>query len=463
MDRIEETVAERDRRLHFVGVAGSGMSALAQYRALQGGQASGSDRCFDQGEQDAARAAMASLGIEITPQDGSGVAGAAGVITSTAVEREIPDLNRARELGLPIWHRADLLAHHMQGPSLAVAGTSGKSTVVAMAFEILRAAGRDPGLITGARLLSLTKGGVLGNAWCGKGPLVAEADESDGSLVRHHPQASIILNLHRDHMEMDQVMEQFQQFKRQTRGPVIVSDDLNLGPLRQGAELFGPSREARYRATDIWSERDGCGFRLDDVRFQLPVPGLYNAWNGLAAVAACHALGIDYSTSSEALARFGGVHRRFEQIGQAGGVEVVDDFAHNPTKLEAVLSLAKARGRRVLALFQPHGFAPTRFQRHELLRTFSETLRPEDKLWIAPIFFAGGTVSRDISSADLVRELATLGAPALLMENRTEWLREVAALAAKGDTVLILGARDPSLPALARAVLETLRAGSPRT
>ncbi|MFH0947043.1 MAG: Mur ligase domain-containing protein [Planctomycetota bacterium] len=461
MDRIEAAVAERDQRLHFVGLAGSGMSALAQYRVLQGGRASGSDRCFDQGEQEPVRAGLGSLGIGITPQDGSGVAGAAGVISSTAVEREIPDLIRARKLGLPIWHRAELLAEHLRGASLAVAGTSGKSTVVAMVFEILREAGEDPGLITGARLRSLMGGHLLGNAWSGKGPLVAEADESDGSLVHHHPEASIILNLHRDHMETEQVMEQFRLFKRQTRGPVVVSDDPNLRPLWKGAALFGTSRHARYRATGLWSERDGCGFRLEDVRFRLPMPGLYNASNGLAATAICHSVGIDLATAREALARFGGVHRRFELIGQARGVEVVDDFAHNPVKLAAVLTLAKSRSQRVLALFQPHGFAPTRFQRHELLEMFAATLRPEDRLWIAPIFFAGGTVCRDISSADLVRELAGLGAPALPVPDRERWPGEVAALAERGDTVLVLGARDPSLPALAREVLETIRSGLP--
>ena len=456
MNRIRSAVLDPNQKLHFVGLAGSGMSALAQYRALSGGRVSGSDRAFDQGEQTPDRDVLRALGVEILRQDGTGVPAADLLVRSTAVESEIPDLVRARESGVPCCHRAELLAELLHDSSLAVAGTSGKSTVAAMVFEILLHAGRDPGLITGGRLRSLMSDRLLGNAQFGRGPLVVEADESDGSLVRHFPEAALILNLHRDHMETDQALEQFSRFRQQTRGPVVLSDDENLAELRPGALLFGWSKAADLRATDRTLTRNGSGFSVRDVRFELPVPGAFNAWNGLAAAALCHALGVELEVSAAALSRFGGVQRRFERLGEAGGVEVFDDFAHNPVKLRAALQLAQQRSRRVLALFQPHGFAPTRFQRTDLVKMFQSTLRTEDRLWLAPIFFAGGTVSREISSADLVNDLRSLGAPAQEGGERGTWIREVSELAQDGDTVLILGARDASLPELGRRLLVEL-------
>jgi len=442
--------------LHFVGLAGSGMSALAQYLALAGRRVTGSDRAFDRGEQSTDRQTLQSLGIEILPQDGTGAAGADLLVRSTAVETDIPDLVRARELAVPCCHRAELLAELLNGPSLAVAGSSGKSTVVAMVFEILLHAGRDPGLITGGRLRSLVSEHSLGNARFGRGPLVVEADESDGSLVRHAPEAALILNLHRDHMETDQVLEQFLRFREQTRGNVVLSDDENLAPLWPGALLFGQSPRADLRAEQLTLTRDGSRFSVRGVPFRLPVPGSFNAWNGLAAAALCFAVGVELEVAAAALARFQGVLRRFERLGAAGGVEVVDDFAHNPVKLRAALRLAQQRSARVLALFQPHGFAPTRFQRTELVEMFQGTLRPQDRLWLAPIYFAGGTVKREISSADLVRDLKERGAPAFEAPDREAWIEAVRREARSGDTVLLLGARDPSLPELGRRLVRKL-------
>ncbi|HEX9080934.1 MAG TPA: L,D-transpeptidase family protein, partial [Holophagaceae bacterium] len=200
-------------RLHFAGVAGSGMSALAQFLAMKGGQASGSDRSFDQGERPEARRQLETLGIAIHPQDGSGLEGdCAALVVSTAVEDEVPDVAEARRLGVPVLHRSELLAHWVATHrTLAITGTSGKSTTVAMAFEILRGAGRDPSVITGGELASLQAEGLWGNAWAGSSDLlVIEADESDGSLVNYHPAVGVILNLQRDHKEEAEVAAMFQ-------------------------------------------------------------------------------------------------------------------------------------------------------------------------------------------------------------------------------------------------------------
>ncbi|MBI4878050.1 MAG: UDP-N-acetylmuramate--alanine ligase [Planctomycetes bacterium] len=456
VSELAALVENADKVVHFVGACGAGVSALLQYRLLGGGKASGSDRSFDRGEQRQARERLETLGARIYPQDGSGVGGADLVVASTAVEADIADLVRARELQKAVVARADLLAHHVGGKSLAVAGTSGKSTVTAMIFEILRHAGRDPGLIAGGRLHAVTALGLLGNAWRGSGPLVFEADESDGSLVRHQPEAAVVLNLQRDHMEPEKVLEQFITFRARTRGPFAVGDDPNLSGLRPGAVVFGFGPEARVRAEGLDLRRDSVSFRIGGQPFSLPLPGLHNARNALAAAALCHACGISWETAAEALAAYHGVLRRFERAGSVRGVDVIDDFAHNPHKLGAVLLLAASRSERVFAYFQPHGYAPTRFQWHDLVATFAAALRPADRLWIAPIYYSGGTVAMDVSSEGLVRELHARGAPVELAPDRGRWIEEVAARAAEGDTVLVLGARDPTLPELARAVVAAL-------
>jgi len=216
-----------DVRLHFAGAGGSGMSALAQYVAMRGGRASGSDRSFDQGRNPEGRALLEAAGVELHPQDGTGVGeDCAAVVYSTAVEEEVPDLREARRLGVPLLHRSELLAHFVAGSrSLAITGTSGKSTAVAMAFEILRGAGRDPSVLTGGELRVLQDEGLWGNAWAGASDLlVVEADESDGSLVRYHPAVGVILNLQKDHKEMDVVAGLFRPFRAQAREGFAVGD-----------------------------------------------------------------------------------------------------------------------------------------------------------------------------------------------------------------------------------------------
>lgn len=449
--------SDRAARFHFVGVGGTGMSALAQLRAFSGGRVSGSDRSFDGALMALERKSLERLGVQLFPQDGRGVAGASAVVVSTAIEDSIPDVAAAKRFGIPIFHRADLLAHHVSGSSVAIAGTSGKSTVTGMVFEILRAAGRDPGLVTGGRLLSLMRKDHYGNAWWGEGPIVVEADESDGSLVRHAPECGVLLNLHRDHMEPERVLEQFRVFRDRTRGPFVVSDDAELAEFRDRGLVFGFSNAARVRGDELRLDRDGSTFEIDGVPFRVNHPGLHNAWNALAAVAAARALDVPLRVASEALEQFAGIHRRFELVGKERGVEVVDDFAHNPQKLRAVLEAAKGRAPRVIALFQPHGFAPMRFLRDELTRELAAALRPDDRLYFAPIYFAGGTVAQDISSETLIADIRAAGAPHAEAIERDAFPALVSQIARDGDLVLVLGARDPALPRLASDVAAALR------
>ncbi len=446
-------------RLHFAGLGGSGMSALAQFVAMRGGRAGGSDRSFDRGLFPESRARLEVLGIQVHPQDGSGVAGdCAALVCSTAVEAEVPDFAEARRLGVPVVHRSELLAHLVGAMrTLAVTGTSGKSTAVAMAFEILAGAGRDPSVITGGELLALQDRGLWGNAWAGGSDLlVIEADESDGSLVRYHPAAAVVMNLQKDHKEPEEVLGYFRTFAGQARERVLLGEGEALADLRAGALVFGCGPGADLRAEAVACGPSGSSFTVDGQAFTLPVPGPHNVENALAALAACRAVGVGLPEMAGPLAGFRGVARRFQAVGGTRGVRVVDDFAHNPAKVAAALCTAAMQGPRTLAVFQPHGYGPMRFLWAEFVDAFAAGLRPGDRLWMLEVFYAGGSATRDFSAADMVADLAARGAPARFAPSREALVEALAGEARDGDLVLVMGARDPSLSGLAARILAAL-------
>jgi UDP-N-acetylmuramate--alanine ligase len=446
-------------RFHYAGLGGSGMSALAQFQLMTGGKASGSDRAFDRGERAALRAQLERLGCEVLPQDGSGLGpDCAALVVSTAVENQVPDVVAARALGIPIVHRSELLAHFVAAyRSVAVTGTSGKSTVTAMIFAILSGAGRDPSVIAGGDLPELSARGLPGNAWAGQSDLlVVEADESDGSLVRYAPAIGVILNLQRDHKEMAEVAAMFAILRARAREALVLGDAENLDRFAGGALRFGFGPRADIRGEDVELGPDSSRFRVGDMQFELSVPGAHNVANALAAIAACRVLEVALEDMTAPLAKFTGIGRRFQSVGKARGVEVIDDFAHNPEKIAAAIRTAKLRARRVIAVYQPHGYGPTRFLRRDLVAAFSRELGPDDRLFMLEVFFAGGTAKRDFSSADIVAEIAALGTNAEYAPAR-EWLVDrVAQEARSGDLVLVMGARDPSLSELARMMLNRI-------
>ena len=403
--------------------------------------------------------ALGNLGVALFAQDGSGVAGdCAAVVYSTAVEDQVPDIARARALGVPLVHRSELLAHFVAGRrTLAITGTSGKSTTVAMVFEILRAAGRDPSVITGGELVALQREGLWGNAWAGNSDLlVIEADESDGSVVRYRPAVGVILNLQRDHKEEAEVAAMFTAFRGRAREGFAVGEAANLAEFARGATVFGFGPGAGVRAEEVLAGPGESTFRIGATRFCLGVPGRHNVENALAAIAACLAVGVPLAAMAPPLERFLGVARRFQVLGAARGVEVVDDFGHNQAKVAASIRTAHLRAGRVLAVFQPHGFGPMRFLRQDFVAAFSAELHPEDRLWLLEIFYAGGTASQDLSSADVVADLVRAGVQAAFAPSR-EWLAAtLAAEARAGDLILVMGARDPSLTGFAQDLLDRL-------
>jgi UDP-N-acetylmuramate--alanine ligase len=452
------------RRFHFSGIAGAGMGPLACLMKARGHAVQGSDRAFDQGKKQEIAAELSRLGIELAPQDGRAITAAIDrFVYSAAVEADTPELRAARALGLECLPRPQLLAEvvNTANPGVAISGTSGKSTVVGMLGWLLREGGIKATVLGGADFVAEGSGGcfVAGPA---EGPAVAEACESDGTLVGYRPTIGLIHNVSRDHDELSALRPQFTAFARNCGKLLVGADCPEAAALGQRfkAATYGVSQDAdaRLRVTSVGPRRGRGVLRHAgrDLTLDIPQPGLHNLENATAAALVALEIGLDAEAVVALLARFPGVARRFELVGTtAHDIHVVDDYAHNAEKLRAAITTAQAGSARVVAVFQPHGFGPARFLRGELREMMPALLRPQDRFCYAEIFYAGGTVAKDISSRILADDL-----PAALNcgyardhEAARQW---VVSEARPGDTVLIMGARDPDLPRLARAVLSSL-------
>ena len=435
------------------------MSALAQMAAGAGLSVSGSDRDFDRGRNLGVKAALEKLGIKIYPQDGSGINGStAELALSTAIEDSNPEVLKAKELGLKISHRSELLAAQVNSfDTIAVAGTSGKSTVAAMLFSVLESAGLGPSIITGGALVALKERGLAGNAFRGSGTiLVVEADESDGTIVRYRPKTGLLLNISKDHKDLGELNKIFSEFAGNCGRLLVNGDDPAAAALLPGAEKFGFA-SGSWKVTEIKTGPFSSSFRINGVGFDLPAPGLYNIENALAACAAASVYGVKLETAAAGLVNFRGVERRFVLMGEKNGVTVIDDYAHNPAKISALLkALHQPPVRRVLAVYQPHGFTPTRHLKSELIESFAAGLNKGDILLMPEIYYAGGTANKNISSKDIADAVALKGHQAVYFEDRAAIPAAVSGLARPGDIVAVMGARDATLAAFAARILEAL-------
>jgi UDP-N-acetylmuramate--alanine ligase len=449
----------------FVGVAGVGMSALAQYLTMDPMgrfSASGSDRQFASSEKNPLQEKLESAGVTCCPQDGSGVhSGVHFLVVSTAIEKGNPDVDKAVELGIPILHRADLLAQIIVSrPSIAVSGTSGKSSVTGMIYHILRKNGCRPSLITGAGLVDLEAQGLIGNAIHDSGEwLVVEADESDGSLVKHHPKLGLILNVDKDHKELSELEEIFKVFQGNCEKLAVNLEQPRSAAFSKDSDLdFSVEKPSPIRGAEYKQRFATSYFTINGVPFQVPVPGYHSMLNSLAASTAACFTGLTLEQCSEALRDYPGIHRRHQILLEKNGVVLVDDFAHNPAKIAASIESAQAMGRRVRAWFQPHGFQPTRFLRNDFVQEIASVLRPRDEIWMSEIYYAGGTVTRDISAADLIGDLKERSCRAFFEESREKLFETLISELQSGDVLLMMGARDPSLGAFAQSVRKRIEA-----
>ncbi|MBN1578295.1 MAG: hypothetical protein JW913_17170 [Chitinispirillaceae bacterium] len=442
--------------LHFVGIFGSGMSALAQFLRWKGVSVSGSDRLLHHQETAATCTLLSSTGCALFAQDGSGISDHTDALCiSSAIEADNPDIAAALARSLPIIHRSDVLAAIVnEYRTISVAGTSGKSTVTAMIFEFLSACGKSPSLISGAALKRLERQSLIGNAFCGTSDLlVIEADESDGSLVKYEPSISLFLNVSKDHKSISEVTSLFGQLARQSEQSIRNADDPLLADLAttRTFSLYAPSD---WRPDRVASAKEGCLLIRNDVEYRLPLPGIHNLSNLAAALSVAELLGCPPQQLHTITPTFEGVARRFTVTETVLGITVVDDFAHNPAKIRAAVTAARTLAPRIIALYQPHGFGPTCFLREEYRSLFSSLFFDHDVLCLLPIYYAGGTVTKNISSDDLKNDLGTVPFSVVTPEFREDLLPILKEMAQPGDCIIVMGARDPSLPSFTKSIIE---------
>ncbi|HVN00676.1 MAG TPA: Mur ligase family protein [Caulobacteraceae bacterium] len=463
-----------NRRYFFCGVGGSGMTPLALIVGARGGEVAGSDRALDQGRNPERFAFLRSRGVTLFPQDGSGLTSAEQtLVVSAAVEETIPDVQAARRAGAPIVTRAQLLAELFNAAALSVgvAGTSGKSTTTAMIGWIAAQAGLEPTIVNGAEMKNFARAGSpFASAVVGQGDaFIAEVDESDGSIALYAPKVAVVNNISLDHKTMDELRQLFAGFVAKADRVVLNLDNAETAAL---APALDPAKVATFSLADRGADflagprtptPGGVDFAVTAGRtgatagVSLQVPGEHNVANALAAIAGADALGVDLATATAALSAFTGVKRRLDVVGEAGGVTVIDDFAHNPDKIAATLATLHAYPGRLLVMFQPHGYGPLKLMREAFADTFVDGLAAGDVLVLTPPVYFGGTVDRSVGSEAIASDIAARGREAAALESRPACGERLLALARPGDRIVVMGARDDSLSTFAAELLERLR------
>jgi UDP-N-acetylmuramate--alanine ligase len=452
----------------FCGIGGSGMLPLASILRARGHRVAGSDRSLDAGRLAAKFDYLRSLGIPLHAQDGSGLTEGMTLVTSAAIEESIPDVVRAVELGLDRLTRPKLLADLLNaaGKSVAVGGTSGKSTVTGMIGWILHACHRQPTVMNGAVMKNfVSPSAPFSSALVGDPELfVSEVDESDGSIALYRPSVAVLTNVSLDHHSMEELRGLFGAFLARAGAAVVNLDDPETRAMAdtvRNAVGYGfDSPGAAFTGRDLHLAPDACSFTVethgDSAKVALQVPGRHNASNALAAIAAAVSLGVALPDAAAAIGRFEGLKRRLEIVGTANGVTVIDDFAHNPDKIAASLATLTAHPGRLLVMFQPHGFGPLAKMGDELAATFADGLREGDRLYLPDPVYQGGTVDKSRGSDWLAEAICARGGDARHLADRSAIAEALLADAATGDRIVVMGARDDTLSDFASGLLGNL-------
>lgn len=458
----------------FVGIGGSGMMPLAMILAGRGASVAGSDRTLDAGRLPAKFEDLAAKGVALFPQDGSGITSAEQiVVASAAVEACVADIVAAGRVGAARLSRPELLASLFNASALpiGIAGTSGKSTVTGMIGWILHACGRDPTVMNGAVMKNFVADDApFASALVGAGEaFVSEVDESDGSIAVYQPRIAVLNNVSLDHKSLEELRTLFGAFARKAETTILNVGDPEAAALARTLDparlvTFAIDQSADLRATNLVPARFAITFDLvakgATHRVRLSVPGAHNVSNALAALGAARAAGVPLREAIAAIERFTGLKRRFEPVGEGGGVAVIDDFGHNPDKIAATLATLHEFPGRLLLLFQPHGYGPLKVMRQDLIAMFRDQLHDDDRLVLPDPVYQGGTVSRDVTSADIV---AGIGDRALHIPNRADAATWLVEQACPGDRIVVMGARDDTLSQLAAELLAriTHKSGAP--
>ncbi len=450
-------------RYHFVGIGGIGMSALAQIIKSQGHYVSGTDRRYDKKQTPEIFHKLGSQGIKLYPQDGKGIENTIDfIVVSSAIEEGNPDLKIATQKHIQIIKRSELLGSLFNNKhGIAIGGSNGKTTVCGMTSWILDKAGYDPTVVGGGYVRNYITENSLGNARFGNSEkIVIEADESDGSLINYMPKVSVITDLSKDHKTVEELGGLFSRFAENTSGTVIINESclrfIRINGTSKEVIRYGESSEADVRVSQISCNPSGSRFEMNGNDFEINIPGLYNVFNALAAIAVAQTEGISDKEINKALRSFKGTKRRMEIIGEKNGIKVIDDYAHNPRKIQAAIDAVRLGSERLIVVFQPHGYVPTEFLRDEFISAFAGKLLPSDTLYMPEIFYAGGAAHKRISSKVIIEELKDKGINAFFIPERDDIITEVKQRAIPNDSILVMGARDDSLTDLCHAILDGL-------
>ncbi|MBP5200538.1 MAG: UDP-N-acetylmuramate--L-alanine ligase [Schwartzia sp.] len=439
------------RKIHFIGVGGVGMSALARILLDQGYQISGSDQ-----KASVIAQKLAERGAKIfVGHDAANVKGADAVVVSSAIPEDNVEVRAAADMGLRRLHRSDVNAALLNAAKgIAVAGAHGKTTTTSMIGLILEHGGVDPTIVIGGQVDYLADG----NARLGHGEyLVSEADESDGSFLTLLPHIAVVTNVENDHMDhygtMENIKKAFRQFLENTDEKtgtcVLCADNENLREISKNLPrrvvFYGTSEDAEYRATNIAPEGTGVAFDLEKagetlVRVRLNIPGHHNVLNALGSVATGILCGVSPEKAAEALARFHGAKRRFETKGRAAGVWIVDDYAHHPTEIAATLKAAcQTSPKRLICAFQPHRYTRTQL----LQKEFGGAFRDADILVLTDIYSAGEAPIAGIDGRTILAAVEeTTGQRPAYVAERVEVAPYLAEIVREGDLVMTMGAGD---------------------
>lgn len=460
-----------DKSYFFCGIGGSGMLPLASILRGRGFSVSGSDRALDQGRTSDKFDWLRAQNIALFPQNGSGLVDQNQIlVASAAVEDTVADVMASQKLGLERVTRPELLASLFNAArlSIGIAGTSGKSTVTGMIGWILSECSLEPTVMNGAVMKNFISDETpFASALVGKGDaFVSEVDESDGSIALYEPDIAILNNVSLDHKSLEELRTLFGGFLTRAGQAIVNIDDeesaqlaADLAPEKlcsfgfdhASAEIFGSNVvEAPLSIAFDVTEQE------KSYRVELRVPGRHNAANALAALAAARACDIPLERAVAAIGRFEGLRRRFEIVGTAGDVTVIDDFGHNPDKIAATLKTLHAFPGRLLIFFQPHGYGPLKKMGAELTRCFIDNMSEEDQLIICDPVYFGGTTDRSVGSNVIVNAVNAGNRLAEHIPERNACGVRLAELAQPGDRIVIMGARDDTLSAFAEDILGKL-------
>lgn len=444
------TFLNTSQHVHFIGIGGYGMSAIAKVMLEMGYRVSGSDLARQElTDKLAAKGAKVFIGHEANQ-----VQGADMVVYSTALPKNNVEMRKAEELAIPILHRAQMLARIMnERKGVAVAGAHGKTTTSSMIALVMEKCSQDPTYIIGGEIVNLGH-----NAKAGLGDfVVAEADESDGSFLQYHPYLAVVTNIEADHLEnyggsFDNLKHSYARFLSQVKpgGKAIVCfDDPNLQELLPEVEsdviTFGFGEGADYTASQIELGDRKVSFDMNHNgrclgRVHLSVPGKHNVYNALATLIACMEAGLNFDSASQTLAEFRGAKRRFQVLSEAEDMLIIDDYAHHPTEIEATIKAATETGKRVIAVFQPQRYSRTYF----LFELFSRAFGLADEVLITDIYSPAGEQQiegvNSLKLAELTRRNSNPNTA--YIADKEHVLSYLSDRIQPGDLVLTMGAGD---------------------